>query len=133
MSDCGRNLLEAADSRVRTITDTTAEIRTRRGLIPPWRCHGRNDGKPRTITPKHGLVLSVFTSGRPRSVPHSANRGDAEWKQTVRFYYPNADGGGVEYADKEIAFRTNDVTRTVLSGLSGDGAARARSSPTIRG
>jgi hypothetical protein len=39
----------------------------------------------------------------------------------------------VEYADKEIAFRTNDVTRTVLSGLSGDGAARARSSPTIRG
>jgi len=118
------------DSRVRTITDTTAEIRTPAGTYTAVEVVTEgNDGRTADYYAQNiGLVLSVFTSGETE-VRSALSRieENAEWKQTVRFYYPNADGGGVEYADKEIAFRTNDVTRTVLERAYREtGAARAR-------
>lgn len=105
------------DSRVRTITDTAAEIRTPSGTYTAVEVLTEGPGGETAdyYAQNVGLVLSVFTSGETeiRSALSRIEE-DAEWKQTVRFYYPNPDGGGLEHADQEISFRTNDVTRTVL-------------------
>jgi hypothetical protein len=105
------------DSRVRTITDTAAEIRTPSGAYTAVEVvtEGHGSKVADYYAQNVGLVLSVFTSWETE-VRSALSRieENAQWKQTVRFYYPNADGSGVEYTDKEISFRTNDVTRTVL-------------------
>jgi hypothetical protein len=105
------------DSRVRTITDTAAEITTPSGTYTAVEVitEGNGDRIAEYYAPNVGLVQSVFSSG-DTEVSSSLSRIEENtvWKQTVRFYYPNPDSSGVDYAEKEISFRTNDVTRAVL-------------------
>jgi hypothetical protein len=86
------------DSRVRTITDTTAEIRTPAGTYTAVEVVTEgNDGRTADYYAQNiGLVLSVFTSGETevRSALSRIERMRNESDRPV--YYPIADGGGVE-------------------------------------
>ena len=63
-----------------------------------------------------GLVKSVYTSegGTVTSTLAKIEEG-APLMQTIRFYFPDANTGQLRYADRDVSFYTNDLTREVLA------------------
>jgi hypothetical protein len=63
-----------------------------------------------------GLVKSVYMSegGTVTSTLAKIEEG-VPLVQTVRFYFPDAKTGQLRYADRDVSFYTNDLTREVLA------------------
>ena len=62
-----------------------------------------------------GLVKSVFRYGDAEIASAlAAIEEDISLTQTVRFFYPDADGEALASAEVPVRFRTNDITRTAL-------------------
>jgi hypothetical protein len=62
-----------------------------------------------------GLVKSVFIAGENEITSTLSDiKEDVTFNQTIRFYYPNVDKDVIYFEEKQISFRTNDVTREKL-------------------
>ena len=63
-----------------------------------------------------GLIKTVFKSG-DSTVSSSLKKieTDKPFVQTIRFFYPDANGNKVISVEKQVSFRTNDITRIVLA------------------
>jgi hypothetical protein len=106
------------DGRVRTITDTEANINTPAGSYQAIEVTTEGtDGKTMVYYAKNmGLVKSVFISGDVEITSTLAKiEENVPLKQTVRFYYPNIDDEKLYVKTKEIDFYTNEITRKVLA------------------
>jgi hypothetical protein len=106
------------DGRKRSITDTAAKVVTKAGTYAAIEVTTADrDGTQRDYYAKNvGLVKSVFVSdGDEVSSSLAKTEVDVALVQTVRFYFPGAEGNVLLYSDKEIAFKTNDVTRIALA------------------
>ncbi|PRR79818.1 GerMN domain-containing protein [Clostridium vincentii] len=106
------------DSRVRTITDTSVDITT------PWGSYkaievvteGSNDKTIDYYAKDVGLVKSVFTSGETEVTSSlSKIEENVSLTQKISFFYPNVNDDKIYYKDKDISFKTNDITRQVLA------------------
>ncbi|MGE4352633.1 MAG: GerMN domain-containing protein [Oscillospiraceae bacterium] len=107
-----------ADGRVRTITDTEAEVTTPLGTYTAVAV--TTEGETGTTINYYaagvGLVKSIFRSGDLEvSSTLSRIEQDADWTQTVRFYFPDSTVSQVQFTDVAVAFATNDETGTVLA------------------
>jgi len=62
--------------------------------------------------PQKGLVKSLYTS-KDMEVTSSLKKiqNNASLVQTVKFYYPNIDDDKLYYIDKNLTFKTNDITK----------------------
>lgn len=105
------------DSRVRTITDTSANIETPSGTYKAMEV--TTEGlKDRTIdyyAKGVGLVKSVFISeGMEVTSSLSKIEENTSLIQNISFFYPNADDSNIYYVDKDVIFNTNDITKQVL-------------------
>lgn len=100
--------------RTRTITGINVSIDTPMGTYETVEVttEGSEDKVVDYYAPDIGLVKTVFTSD-DYNVTSTLSKieTDVPLVQTVRFYYPNADGETLSYVDKELAFKTNDVTK----------------------
>jgi hypothetical protein len=105
------------DSRVRTITNTSVDITTPSGTYKAIEVttEGPNDKIKDYYAKNVGLVKSIFTSGETEvSSTLSVIEDNASLKQKVNFYYPNVNDSKYYFKTKEIAFKTNDITKQVL-------------------
>lgn len=106
-----------ADGRKRTITKTDADVTTPAGAYKALEIttEGPNDKITDYYASGVGLVKSVFTSnGMEVTSSLSKIETDAQLTQKVKFYYPNIDLNKLYYTEKDLAFKTNDVTRTIF-------------------
>lgn len=100
--------------RRRTITGINVSIDTPMGTYETLEVttEGNEDKVVEYYAPNIGLVKTVFTSDEYNVTSTlSKIETDVPLVQTVRFYYPNADGETLSYVDKELAFKTNDATK----------------------
>lgn len=68
-----------------------------------------------------GLVKSVFKSGDTEvSSALDSIEQNALLKQKINFYYPKAGSDKIYFVTKEISFRTNDITKQVLTSAYGE-------------
>ena len=106
------------DSRVRTITDTSVDITTPAGSYKAIEVvtEGSNDKTIDYYAKNVGLVKSVFTSGETE-VTSSLSKIEEKVSltQKISFFYPNVNDDKIYYKDKDISFKTNDITRQVLA------------------
>jgi hypothetical protein len=106
-----------ADNRIRYISGEEVEINTPAGNYKTLEVttEGENDKVVDYYAPNIGLVKTVFTSGESEiSSTLSKVEENVSFAQTVRFYYPNVDGITLNYVDKQLLFRTNDITKIAL-------------------
>lgn len=106
-----------SDSRTRTITETAAKVTTPSGNYEALEVttQGPNGVTKDYYAKNIGLVKSVFTfEGNEITSSLSKIEEDQALKQTVSFFYPDAQEDKIYYTDKEISFKTNDITRSVL-------------------
>lgn len=106
------------DSRVREITNTNVDITTPAGKYKAIEVVTENSGG-KTIdyyAKNIGLVKSVFVSG-DMEVTSSLSKieENVSLVQTISFFYPNLNDGNLYYKDKEVSFKTNDITKEVLA------------------
>ncbi|WP_414838730.1 GerMN domain-containing protein [Carnobacterium sp. TMP28] len=64
-----------------------------------------------------GLIKSVFSSDSYTVSSTLSEINEIPLTQTIRFYYPNSDGATLSYMDKQVAFKTNDVTRKRIEAV----------------
>ena len=106
------------DSSTRTITGTSAYIVTPAGSYNTIEVvtEGTN-GKTIDYYAKNvGLVKSIFISGKTEITSSlSKIQENALLTQKISFFYPNVNDDKIYYKDKEISFKTNDITRQVLA------------------
>ncbi len=105
------------DSRVRTITNLSAEVSTPSGNYQAIEVstEGPNGRALDYYAHGIGLVKSIFSSeGMEVSSSLSKIEENVPLVQTISFYYPNNDDYRLEVVNKEISFHTNDITRKVL-------------------
>lgn len=105
------------DSRVRTITDTVAQVITPIGKYEAVEVttEGENDKVTDYYAKGIGLIKTVFNSGEYQ-VTSSLSKidKDTSLKQNISFFYPNAQDVKIYYKNKEVTFNTNDITKDVL-------------------
>lgn len=107
----------AIGERTRTITGINVSVETPMGTYETVEVttEGSEDKVVDYYAPDIGLVKTVFTSDDYNVTSTlSQIETDVPLIQTVRFYYPNADGETLSYVDKELAFKTNDVTKKAI-------------------
>jgi hypothetical protein len=106
------------DSRVRTITNTSADIMTPTGTFKAIEVTTvSTDGKNLDYYAKNmGLIKSIYISGDTQiSSTLSKIEENVPEKQNINFYYPNINDGKLYFKNKEVSFRTNEITRKVLA------------------
>lgn len=106
-----------ADGRKRTITNLAAEITTPSGTYKALEVttEGGNNKNQDYYVPKMGLVKSVFTAeGMVVSSSLSKLEDNVPLTQTVKFFYPNVKDGNLYFVNKQLTFKTNDLTKTGL-------------------
>ncbi|WP_319371022.1 GerMN domain-containing protein [uncultured Ilyobacter sp.] len=107
-------------SRTRTITGTSVDITTPSGNYKAIEVTTQGpDYKTINYYAKNiGLVKSVFVS-RDTRLTSSLSRVERNipLMQNINFYYPNIEDGKIYYKEKEVIFRTNDITRKVLENV----------------
>lgn len=105
------------DSRIRTITNISADVTTPSGKYKAIEVvtEGSN-GKTIDYYAKNvGLVKSVFASGNAEITSSlSKIEENVSLIQRVDFFYPNINDDKIYYQNKELSFKTNDITRQVL-------------------
>lgn len=105
------------DSRVRTITNTSVDITTPMGSYKAIEVvtEGSNDKTIDYYAENVGLVTSVFTAGETEVTSSlSKIEENVSLTQKISFFYPNGNEDKIYYKDKDISFKTNDITRQVL-------------------
>ncbi len=76
---------------------------------------GTDDKTVDYYAPDIGLVKSVFTAnGTEISSSLSKLEENTALIQTVKFYYPNTDGTTLNFVEKQLSFKTNDITKIVM-------------------
>ena len=106
-----------ADGRERRIRSVSAKVTTPSGTYQAVEVVTTSkDGTTTDYYAKNvGLVKSVFAYG-DTEITSSLGKieKDVPFVQTLRFYYPDVDGG-VDSVEASVRFRTNDITRVVLA------------------
>ncbi len=105
------------DSRTRTITNIDVEISTPSGDYQAIAVTTEGeDGQTVDYYAKNiGLVKSVFVyEDMEVTSTLSKIEENVPFMQNISFYYPNIDDGKYYFKNKEIQFRTNDITKQVL-------------------
>lgn len=105
------------DSRVRTIINTSVDVTTPSGSYKAIEVETKGP-KDKTVdyyAKNVGLVKSVFTSGE-FEVTSSLSKieENASLVQKISFFYPNINDGKIYSKNKDLSFKTNDITRQVL-------------------
>lgn len=106
------------DGRTRKIGGTAVAIPTPAGNYETVEVITENEGSTDTryYAKDVGLVKAVFEADDYTiSSTLAAIESDMPFTQTIRFYYPNVDSETIYYVDKELTFRTNDVTTEILA------------------
>ncbi len=104
-----------ADSRKRSITNLEAPVTTPLGTYKTLEVttEGNESKTLDYYAPNIGLVKSVFTSnGLEVSSTLSKLETNVPLIQTVRVYYPNANVDKLYFVNKQLSFKTNDITKT---------------------
>lgn len=105
------------DNRERSITNLQVEVTTPLGTYKTLEVTtvGKEDKIVDYYAPNIGLVKSVFTSnGVEVSSTLSKLETNVPVIQTVKFYFPNTNVDKLYYVNKELSFRTNDITKIIL-------------------
>ncbi len=106
------------DGRTRTITSTSVDITTpveNYNAIEVTTTGGDNTKTVDYYAKNVGLVKSVFTSeGMEVSSTLKEIQNNTLLTQDIKFFYPNIDDGKIYYKNKDVDFKTNDVTRKTL-------------------
>lgn len=105
------------DGRERTITSLDSKVETPSGSYKAIEVI--TESKDSTTTDYYakgvGLVKSVFASnGVEISSSLKEMEADTDRVEMVSFYYPNIEEDKIYYINKEVSFKTNDVTSDVL-------------------
>lgn len=106
------------DSRVRMITNTSADVSTPSGDYEAIEVttKGPNETSIEYYAKDVGLVKSVFNPGEFEiSSFLSKIEADTQLMQSISFYYPGKDDGKIHEIVKDVGFNTNDITRAVLA------------------
>ncbi len=106
------------DGSTRTITSVSAQISTPSGdyTAVEVTTEGTDNASRQYYAKGVGLVKVVYPMGDTEiSSTLSAVEKNVPLKQTVRFFYPDAEGSGIVYEEREVEFRTNDDTGKVLA------------------
>ena len=106
------------DGSTRTITNASLTVST--PLSDYDAIEVTTEGTDSTLTQYYakgvGLVKSVYRSGDSEvSSTLSSIETDVPLTQTIRLFYPGADGNAVYYQDREVDFYTNDSTGDILA------------------
>lgn len=105
------------DSRIRTITNTSVDVKTPSGSYEAIEVttEGSNDKTIDYYAKSVGLVKSVFIYGDTEvSSSLSKIEENVSVTQNVSFFYPNINDNKIYYIDKDVTFKTNDITRLAL-------------------
>jgi Spore germination protein len=106
-----------ADGRKRSITNLEANVTTPMGTYQTLEVttEGKEGKTQDYYAPNIGLVKSVYISnGFEVSSTLSKLETNVPFVQTVRFYYPNANVDKLYYVNRQLSFKTNDITKTVF-------------------
>lgn len=105
------------DSSTRTITGVDVNVTTPSGSYKAIEVTTQSkDSKTVNYYARDvGLIKSVFTSGG-NEVSSSLKKieTNVSFVQKISFFYPNGNNGKIYYKEKDISFRTNDVTKKKL-------------------
>ncbi len=106
------------DGRERRISRTSVSVSTPSGDYKALEVITKS--KDSTTTDYYaknvGLVKSVFKTGDTEvSSTLEKIEKDKPFVQTIRFFYPDANGTSVKSVEKQVSFRTNDITRIKLA------------------
>jgi len=105
------------DSRVRTITNLSADVTTPSGNYQAIEVSTEGpDGKTLDYYVEGiGLVQTLFQSnGMEVRSSLSKIEKNVPLVQSIQFFYPNIDDDRLYYKNIEISFHTNDITKMVL-------------------
>ena len=106
-----------ADGRSRSITSVGSDVTTPAGVYKAIEVTttGPNDKTVDYYAKDVGLVKSVFAPGENEVTSTLAKiEEDVKLTQSISFFYPNIDDSMLYFVNKEIGFKTNDITRKVL-------------------
>lgn len=106
------------DSRTRIINNTSADVTTPSGSYKAIEVvtEGSNDKTIDYYAKDVGLVKSVFISGETEIISSlSKIEENASLIQKISFFYPNVNDDKIYYKNKNITFKTNDITREILA------------------
>ncbi|MBC8015546.1 MAG: GerMN domain-containing protein, partial [Sporomusaceae bacterium] len=105
------------DNRKRYISNTEIEVITPAGKYNALEV--TTEGKDYKIAdyyaPKVGLVKTVFSANENEiSSSLSKIEKNSSFTQTVQFYYPDVNEDTLYFANKQLSFRTNDITKIIF-------------------
>jgi len=107
------------DGSTRSITSVSAAVSTPSGdyeAVVEVTTEGTNNASRQYYAKGMGLVKVVYPLGDTEvSSTLSAVDKNVPLMQTVRLFYPDADGQKIVYEDREVEFHTNDETGIVLA------------------
>lgn len=106
-----------ADGRKRSISNLKVDVTTPTGTYKTLEVltEGKDDKILDYYAPNIGLVKSVFTSnGTEVTSTLSKLETNTPFIQTVRFYYPNSNVDKLNFVNKQLSFKTNDITRIIF-------------------
>jgi len=115
------NSWELAEGSTRTITSLDEEVTTPLGSYKAIKVVTENPDQPGQTTTDYyakdvGLVKTVFlTNGEEISSSLKEIVEDTQRKEVIHFYYPNIEDEKYYIKDREVSFRTNDVTGDILA------------------
>ncbi|SEK46190.1 Sporulation and spore germination [Carnobacterium iners] len=104
---------EVVGERTRSITAINVSMTTPIGTFNTIEVTtgGTGDKEITYYAPNIGLVKSVFSLNGYNVTSTLSEINETPLMQTIRFYYPESDGKTMSFVDKEVAFKTNNVTR----------------------
>lgn len=105
------------DGRERRINSISAQVTTPLGSYEAIEVitEGTNDSVTDYYVKDVGLIKSVFHSDDYEvSSFLKALEEDATRIQVIQFYFPNINDGKIYFRNKEVNFRTNDITSQIL-------------------
>jgi len=105
------------DNKKRYISNVDVKIITPAGTYHTLEVttDGKDDKIVDYYAPEIGLVKTIFTSNDMEvSSSLSKIEENVKFEQTIKFYYPNVEQDVIYCTEKQISFKTNDVTRTKL-------------------
>ncbi|HPR40419.1 MAG TPA: GerMN domain-containing protein [Oscillospiraceae bacterium] len=115
------------DGSTRSITSVSAAVSTPSGdyeAVVEVTTEGTNNASRQYYAKGAGLVKVVYPLGDTEvSSTLSAVEKNVPLKQTVRFFYPDAEEQTIVYEDREVEFHTNDETGIVLAAAYKDAPA----------
>ncbi len=121
------------DGRKRYISGVDTDISTPSGDYKAIEVTTETKGGGKTLdyyAPKTGLVKTVFISdGYEVSSVLADIQYNVPFSQSVKLFYPKADGNGLYYIDKTLSFNTNDVTKIAIEKALRDTPAKVAVGP----